>query len=108
MELQPEAYSHWGQWGSAQFCPEESWAQGVQLKVEFDQGDFVDDSCLNAVQLKCFDKKGNYTGGVKSFEGGYGTWMSAQYCSTSGSNFLTGIRLRSEEVRYSIVSIVSC
>ena len=98
MELKPEAYSHWGDWGPAEFCPEGSWALGVQLKVEFDQGDIVDDSCLNAVQLKCFNKQNNYTGGVTSYVGGYGDWMSAQYCDFGGSYFLTGIRLRSEEV----------
>ena len=33
VEIQPSALSHWGDWGEKAFCPDNSWAQGFQLKV---------------------------------------------------------------------------
>merc|ERR1712079_179152 len=32
-EIIPDAGSNWGDWGSASFCPEGSWATGFQLKI---------------------------------------------------------------------------
>ena len=66
-----QAGSNWGDWGSASFCPEGSWATGFQLKVHLQQqhprhchkkynlsfslqvepdcGAFCDDTALNGV-----------------------------------------------------------
>ena len=94
------AHSHWGSWGTAMFCPDNSWAAGFGLKVEFDQGSILDDSALNGVVLKCYDAAGNNVDGfnsVTSTVGGLGSWVSNIYCSGS-NNFITGVRLRSEDV----------
>lgn len=98
-ELTPVAHSHWGSWGTAMFCPDNSWAAGFGLKVEFDQGSILDDSALNGVVLKCYDAAGNNVDGfnsVTSTVGGLGSWVSNIYCSGS-NNFITGVRLRSED-----------
>ena len=102
-ELKPVAHSHWGSWGSASFCPEQSWAAGFGLKVEFDQGSVLDDSALNAVKLLCYDGNGTqYVSSVSSSVGGLGNWGSNLFCS-GNKNFLNGIRLRSEDVMNSYV-----
>merc|ERR1711976_910539 len=79
------------------FCPDNSWAQGFQLKVESDQGGLDDDTALDGVRLECYDAKGVYTGSVESSPDydHSGEWMSKQYCTSN--SFLDGIRLRSEE-----------
>merc|ERR1711971_789871 len=100
VEIQPSALSHWGDWGDKSFCPDNSWAQGYQLKVESDQGGLDDDTALDGVRLECFDSKGVYTGSVESAPQytHSGEWMSKLYCTSN--SFLDGIRLRSEEGYY--------
>merc|ERR1711971_1505922 len=100
VEIQPSALSHWGDWGEKSFCPDNSWAQGYQLKVESDQGGLDDDTALDGVRLECFDSKGVYTGSVESTPQytHSGEWMSKLYCTSN--SFLDGIRLRSEEGYY--------
>merc|ERR1711971_991618 len=100
VEIQPSALSHWGDWGDKSFCPDNSWAQGYQLKVESDQGGLDDDTALDGVRLECFDSKGVYTGSVESTPQytHSGEWMSKLYCTSN--SFLDGIRLRSEEGYY--------
>ena len=100
-ELVPVAHSHWGNWGSPSFCPENTWAAGFGLKVEFDQGSVVDDSALNGVRLLCYDGNGTqYVSQISSSVGGLGSWGSNIFCF-GNNNFLNGIRLRSEDVRRS-------
>ena len=72
------------------------------MKVESDQGEFEDDTALNAISLKCFDKKNNYIESVSSYEGGAGEWQPRQSCNDT-NNFLNGIRLRSEEVNVIVI-----
>ena len=36
VEIQPAALSHWGDWGDKTFCPDNSWAQGFQLKARIE------------------------------------------------------------------------
>ena len=41
----------------------------MRYKVEFDQGDIIDDSALNAIELKCYDKYGTQIGAASSTVG---------------------------------------
>ena len=51
----------WGTWGEYEFCPYGQFVVGVQLKTEYYQGVFSDDSGLNAVKFHC-DFIGKTTG----------------------------------------------
>merc|ERR1712107_142008 len=80
-----------GSWGTAMFCPDNSWAAGFGLKVEFDQGSILDDSALNGVVLKCYDAAGNNVDGfnsVTSTVGGLGSWVSNIYCLAATTSSL--------------------
>merc|ERR1711990_286168 len=94
-EITPDAGSNWGDWGSASFCPEGSWATGFQLKVEPDCGAFCDDTALNAVKLFCADPDGTDRGEVTSTVGSFGGWKGVHNCSPRGSA-IRGIQFRSE------------
>merc|ERR1712192_394397 len=78
-EITPDAGSNWGDWGSANFCPEGSWATGFQLKVE----------------LFCAIPDGTDRGEVTSTVGSFGGWKGVHRCSPRGSA-IRGIQFRSE------------
>jgi len=94
-EITPDAGSNWGDWGSASFCPEGSWATGFQLKVEPDCGAFCDDTALNGVKLFCANPDGTDRGEVTSTVGSFGGWKGVHRCSPRGSA-IRGIQFRSE------------
>ena len=48
--------TRWGNWYSAQFCPNGSYVKGFGLKVEKPQG-LGDDTALNAIKLICDDNE---------------------------------------------------
>merc|ERR1711953_103663 len=99
-EITPDAGSNWGDWGSASFCPEGSWATGFQLKVEPDCGAFCDDTALNGVKLFCASPDGTDNGEVTSTVGSFGGWKGEHRCSPRGSA-IRGIQFRSEaEARF--------
>ena len=95
VSIKPHANSQWGEWGSESFCPDNSWAQGFMLKIEPDQGNIVDDSALNGIELKCFDVHDEYKGSSTSLVGDIGSWISAEYCGSK--SFMTGVRFRSKD-----------
>merc|ERR1712215_376328 len=105
-EITPEANTHWGKWGTADYCPSKtssSFVHGFQLKVEGDcfqrQGRNLkdcDDTALNAIRLFCAYDDADYEAGyVESSMGPYGAWGSEQYCYGHG-NYMTGVQFRSE------------
>ena len=69
----------WAQWDT---CPTGSLVQGLQLKVESDQGAYSDDSAVNALHLFCrYPEDATFDAAVISSESGYeGTWESIHYC----------------------------
>lgn len=50
--ISPHANTPWGSWGNAQFCPDEQYAYGFQLKV---QGELRggDNTAVNGIKLHC-------------------------------------------------------
>ncbi|KAG2486767.1 hypothetical protein HYH03_014566 [Edaphochlamys debaryana] len=46
---------NWGDWTAMLRCPGSSYAVGANLRLEAPQGDLLDDSAANSVQLKCSD-----------------------------------------------------
>jgi len=94
-QIQPTANSHWGDWGQESFCPDNTWAKGFKLKVEPDQGDILDDSSLNGVQLSCFNRQDVFQNTASSTVGEQGDWKSEQFCGQQGA-FINGARFRSK------------
>merc|ERR1719167_1196687 len=95
-ELRPEAGSSWGSWGGDRWCPENSWAAGFQLLVEYDCGNACDDTALNGVKLLCYTKDGQEVGSVTSKIGSFGSWRTPHMCSSGFNNFLDSIQFKSE------------
>ena len=96
-ELRPSAGSSWGSWGGDSWCPENSWAGGFQLLVEYNCGDACDDTALNGVRLLCVTRDGQEAGSVTSKIGSWGKWRSWFLCSGNG-NFITSVQFKSEKV----------
>ena len=95
--MRPAAGSSWGTWGDSEFCPENSWASGYQLRHEPSCGDICDDTELNAVKLFCATKDGQQVAEVTSKKGGFGGWMANHSCDGDQS-FINGVEFRSEKV----------
>ena len=100
-ELYPAAGSEWGTWGESEFCPENSWAAGFQLKVEPSCGDICDDTALNSVKLICVSKSNDEQVEVTSKIGEFGEWQEVQMCDGVNS-FINGVQFRSEKVSVKI------
>lgn len=83
----------WGEWGVFQKCPEESRAQGFQLKTEEYQGMLVDDSALNGVRLFCGDPFNDTTPSITSSVGDNGNWGTVYSCYPGN---IVGFQLRVE------------
>ena len=97
--MRPTAGSSWGTWGDSEFCPENSWAAGYQLRHEPSCGDICDDTALNAVKLTCATKDGQQVAEVTSKQGGFGGWMANHSCEGYQS-FINGVEFRSEKVYF--------
>ena len=69
---------------------------GFKLKVEPDRGDLLDDSSLNAVELQCFTRQGQFQGTAASSIGEQGDWKSEQFCGVN--HFINAARFRSKAV----------
>ncbi|XP_041650437.1 vitelline membrane outer layer protein 1 homolog [Cheilinus undulatus] len=83
----------WGEWNSADMCPENYYAVGFSLRVEGSQGD-GDDTALNGIRLYCTsDTQHGFAYTVESHSGFWGGWTSAQYCY---NGVLTAFQLRVE------------
>ena len=50
--FQPAALGDWGDWGTVEWCPHATIAQGFSLKVEPNKAG-LDDTALNAIRLNC-------------------------------------------------------
>ncbi|XP_029862841.1 vitelline membrane outer layer protein 1 homolog [Aquila chrysaetos chrysaetos] len=81
----------WGDWGDTEFCPENTYATGFQLKVEPHKGFFGDDTALNGIRLLCS------TGMATANEGPWGSWSYPLSCGRSQR--LVSFRLRVEAPR---------
>ncbi len=79
--------TNWGNWGPAEFCPNNSYAIGYNLKIEPNQGS-GDDTGLNSIALICGQNKE-----IFSSEGAWGNWRGKKYCRT---NKIKGFQLKSE------------
>jgi hypothetical protein len=77
----------WGNWGSAEFCPMNSYAIGYDLKIEPNQNK-GDDTGLNSIALICSQNIAIY-----SNQGAWGNWRGKKYCKT---NKIKGFQLKSE------------
>ena len=98
-EIQPESGSSWGDWVVEEFCPEGSFAKGVQLKVESKCGAFCDDTAINGIKLFCESSSGTDMEEVRSSVGLYGDWQTPLLChgEEEAVAFLRGVQFRSEK-----------
>merc|ERR1711872_36345 len=97
-EIIPHANTDWGTWGPPDYCPVDSFAQGFQLKVEWDsfkQRPRMDDTALNAIKLYCTYADGRSAGSVESYVGPYGHWGETTSCDGNG-NWLAEAQFKSE------------
>jgi len=103
-EIAPHANTGFGSWGPVDLCPENSFAHGFQLKVEwncFRNGTKdCDDTALNAIKLFCSYADGKSAGYVESFVGPFGSWGESTQCHGAG-NWLSGAQFRSEPYQHS-------
>lgn len=85
--------TNWGKWGGLEFCPQNSYVGGMNLKIQGKQGTWRDDSGLNAIQLQCVTMDWNYQGKITSLTGSSGNYRNIKYCP---KGIATGFQLRSE------------
>ena len=57
--LESPKVTNWGSWGGWEYCPAGTYVTGMQLKTEYYQGAFSDDSGLNGVRFYCGPVGGN-------------------------------------------------
>lgn len=67
---------YWGDWGNLARCPENHYVFGYSLQSERERGG-TDDTALNAIQLKCFERDGTGFGIVISSK--YALWGTFSY-----------------------------
>jgi len=91
--IEPSHETSWGSWGSDEFCPEGSYANGFSLKVEEDIEN-GDDTALNAIKLSCAYHNGTEGGYITSTEQIWGGWTSFQRCYHN--EFLHSAQLKTE------------
>jgi len=94
----------WGTWGEIDSCPLETFAIGMQLKVEAGKG-FKDDTGLNGIKFFC-SKLGEgissqYPEVITSAVGDWGEWNRAFYCGDDTAmnpktSAVIGFQLKSE------------
>ncbi|KAK7067432.1 Vitelline membrane outer layer protein 1, partial [Halocaridina rubra] len=83
----PEDYVHvlgatqWGFWGETHVCPNGSYAYGIDLRLEEEQGLFDDDTSVNALMLHCQTPNGTHTGEVTSSQMDRGHWTGVLTCA---------------------------
>jgi Vitelline membrane outer layer protein I (VOMI) len=70
-----------GTWKDWEYCPQDSYASGFQLKVEGRQGS-GDDTGLNGIQLRCADRTGIQLATVTSGQSAWGAWSTWSSCTT--------------------------
>lgn len=81
----------WGQFGTHEFCPKNSFVTGMRLKIDhFHVGD---NTALNGIQLICTDMNGDDSV-ISSSVGGLGYFGKSKYCQ---NGFATGFQLRSQK-----------
>lgn len=80
----------WGSWGSCtDLCPINSFVYGFEYLQDYQGGNY-DDSAVNTISMKCYDRTtGQYTGYVASKAGWWGSW-NGWYVSGSISDPVTG------------------
>ncbi|XP_028515812.1 vitelline membrane outer layer protein 1 [Exaiptasia diaphana] len=94
--IHPRSKTHWGSWGTIDWCPFGYYAYGFRLKVESFQGGYKDDTALNGIILHC--KKGRGDTGhqthIHSSVERWGSWGHSKFCPRR--LFLTGVEIKSE------------
>lgn len=84
--------TNWGDWGTSDFCPEGSYVNGFEIKIE-DYQKGGDDTGLNSVKLICINLNGIFQKDVTSSEGPWGYYRGREYCPNGLGN---GFELKSE------------
>ncbi|OXA40421.1 vitelline membrane outer layer protein 1 homolog [Folsomia candida] len=93
--LQSTRTTNWGDWAEEAICPNGTFVTGFRTKNQPDQGIFVDDTAMNAVELACKGPEGPATY-IKSGEALHGNWGSFYECLAPARG--TGYQMRSEGV----------
>jgi hypothetical protein len=91
----------WGSWGEMELCPEGTFASGIQLKVESDQGSSGDNTALNGIRLLCLrpgDDDFDRATAVTSSIGPWGSWGKPRYCD---HGVLLGFQMNSQSYQES-------
>ncbi|XP_060604351.1 vitelline membrane outer layer protein 1-like [Ruditapes philippinarum] len=90
----------WGTWGVAEYCFNNTYAVGYDIKIEKHQGIFFDDTALNGIKLICEpnDVNNNMQNTVNSTVGPWGRWFGEAHCERQGNRkrFLTSFNLQVE------------
>ncbi|XP_045193286.2 vitelline membrane outer layer protein 1-like [Mercenaria mercenaria] len=89
----------WGDWGDAQYCGEDTYAVGYDMKIEeWIKGD---DTALNGIKLICQSPFGHTSrrGVATSSVGPWGGWVGEALCDNRNDKqqFLTSFNLQSEQ-----------
>jgi len=97
--------TNFGEWGNTSLCPEREFVYAFRLKVQADQGIFVDDTAMNGIELTCVSPQGlkeeqmqreqrTKVAVIRSSEGDFGNWGTIFECPFP--HFAVGFELRSE------------
>ena len=89
-------YTIFGGWGEWEYCPSNEFVNAFQLKVEPQQGEFIDDTALNGIKFYCgkIGEEFNSSNSITSKVGHWGNWGHIFKCLDL--SIATGLQLRSE------------
>jgi hypothetical protein len=94
LTIESRSNTDWGDWGDEVWCPENTYANGFQLKVE-DYRKSQDDTALNGIRLICSDKAyENDPTIIESKSSQHGDWKPEMSCR--GGFFINAVNFRSE------------
>ncbi|XP_045193312.2 vitelline membrane outer layer protein 1 homolog [Mercenaria mercenaria] len=89
-----------GVWGQPEYCANNTYAVGYDMKIEGRQGWFGDDTALNGIKLICRspDEYSSIKNHVTSKVGSWGRWVGEAYCNSGAGkrDFLTAFSLQVE------------
>jgi len=89
-------YTFFGGWYEWEYCPSNHYVNAFKLKVEHEQGEFVDDTALNGIKFYCgkIGEEFNPNISITSKVGNWGQWGNIFKCLDL--SIATGLQLRSE------------